>query len=266
MGGGGGACSAGVASTVLIVVMLIAFATTLAVIERAKTRNIREGFSWTDWNFGVEGRVGEVGYLTDKKQQDIRNKINKANKSFSSCEHAGVYLAPEWRPTNKKNTCALDMINPLVRNKCEHSNTPLYDPNVVHTLYIDPTSYKCNVVFKPGVNKKAVQQYKRSVNVGALLDEVTHLKQEISNLKDAVLVLKNHIRDLKSKINSQNHEIKGLHDRISNLKSKVHHLEQEISNHESKVSTLQHKINMIKHTSIQAQAHRTVQPSSSTGG
>jgi flagellar biosynthesis chaperone FliJ len=235
----------------LLVFFLVLFAVVLAMLlawaNLTKTRSVREGFAWTDWNYNVKGRVGkDETVMGELAQEEVRREINRLNRSFDACVQSGVEFPQDWRPTEHQDTCALDMTNLLVRNRCSIDNPSFANNTVVNKVYIDPKTLKCSIMFREGVSEQVMQQYKEGIDVGVLLREVTHLKQTIARLESDITRLESEIASLEEEIERQKNQITSKQEEIRTLERKRQDLRDTVRNHERKIKTLQRTIAAIQ--------------------
>jgi uncharacterized coiled-coil protein SlyX len=216
-------------------------------VEVHKRRATREAFSsWADWNVQAEGRVGAEGVLNEEGQMEVLRKIDDENNVNESCEMAGVIMPPEWRPTNRKNTCALDMTNFSVRNNCHSGNPLLGYGNAVESIYIEPSTFKCNLRFRDDANTAEMESYKSHVNVTEKLREVTRLKDRVKELENKILDLEQQIKQIREDIAQQERTIDSLNEKILRLKGEIQALKNDVANKKRRIKTLERQISSVQ--------------------
>lgn len=228
---------------VIFVVLFIILAIVFVIRSEQKKRDqVKEGFAWTNWEYEVKGRVGKEGVLNDETQAEVRREIESLNRTFDTCIREGVDLPQDWRPTTYDDTCSLDMTNIVVRNQCSMNNSPLGDSRVVNKVYIDPKTLKCHIMFKPGVTSEQMREYKERIDIGALLREVTHLRERIRELEEEIAALESEIQQLEEELENQKSKIRSKEREIRTLESKLSELRDTVRNRERTIKTLERNI------------------------
>jgi prefoldin subunit 5 len=214
-------------------------------------RNTSEEFTQQlpTWVDQAIGKVGRDDVLNDTGQSLVRRKIDKVNRSDERCIIDFLDLPPEWRPTNKINTCAVEMHHPMVRNLCGTDNPVLFPGGgVVDSAHIDPNTRKCNLTFTSLAQEEQVRSFQDMVDLDALLasrgaleEQIESLRAELDRLRAKRDDLLNRLRDLRDSVVEAREEIRALENEIDELEKKIAELRKKEKRVKAELGELRRK-------------------------
>lgn len=193
----------------------------------------------------ASGHVGQDNSLNSSGQQLIRDRIDDIEMSGETCSHNGVTFPPEWRPTDKERTCALNITSHTVRNDCSRDNSTLFpEDGVFEDAYIDPDTKRCYVKFSNQASGAHVREYAETIDIEFLLglidtlrarlDELRQNRETLANLKTDLL---RESKENEERISELESQLDDLDERIDTLENRIDSLQVERDSHEQVLST-----------------------------
>lgn len=216
-------------------------------LQRRRRALQRESFVVVEWSDSATGSVAEPGILTEPAQDKVREEMDRMNSVGKRCELADgeVSMPLEWRPTDFADTCALDMTNIAIRNRCDKGrNSFIGDANVVSEMYIDPKTLTCNVRFREDVDVPTLNKYKKRVDIGRSVREVFEMRRTRDRLQAKIDSLVAEIEQLENDIRKEQAELDGLMTRLRSRRARKERLESTLDGLERDISVMEREIKL----------------------